>query len=200
VHRIAHDELAAHGAVLTPVYEPLPTEFRYAYENADDWHGPLDAIVEDRARNALIVNAVTAGCAEGATALVLTGRVAHAALLTAELRDAGLRVEILVGSLKSKERASILDRARSGELQAIVATGLADEGLDVPCLSEVFLTFPAKHEGRLLQRIGRVLRPHPRKGAPRIVDFHDHRVGVLAHQARKRAHTVRKVFGERSAA
>lgn len=93
-----------------------------------------------------------------------------------------------------KKRADILERAAARELDLLLATSLADEGLDLPILSKVFLTYPSRARARITQRLGRLMRPHPLKGKAVLYDFVD-RVGVLKAQARQRQCLYRKILG-----
>jgi len=61
------------------------------------------------------------------------------------------------------------------------------EGFDLPGIESLLLATPLKFDGRLLQYVGRALRPAPGKDFASIIDFVDHRVGVLANAARSRA-------------
>jgi len=51
----------------------------------------------------------------------------------------------------------------------------------------LFLATPIKFQGRLIQYVGRVLRPAPGKDEALIHDYYDLLVGVLEHGARARA-------------
>ncbi|MDB4995757.1 MAG: putative helicase [Myxococcaceae bacterium] len=174
------------GHLERPVFVTVPTDFTFAYAGPTDWPRLLDALFIDDARNQLLVDTIARECRDGATGLVLTARVEHAKQLAASLIVAGLRAAALTGDMPAALRSSTLDRARRGELDVVTATSLADEGLDLPRISRLFLVAPGKAESRLIQRVGRVLRPHPKKGAPIVFDFVDVRSGVLANQARKR--------------
>jgi len=101
--------------------------------------------------------------------------------------------EILAAKTRTKkERAKALADFRNGTVRCILATQLADEALDVPRLNRVFLTHPGKHEGRIIQQIGRALRLTPEKRDAVIYDFVDHRVGILKRQWNLRERTYRQ--------
>jgi Holliday junction resolvasome RuvABC endonuclease subunit len=50
---------------------------------------------------------------------------------------------------------------------------VADEGLNIPELNTLLLTFPAKSEGRVEQRVGRIMRKVPGKTHGDVYDFID---------------------------
>jgi len=53
-------------------------------------------------------------------------------------------------------------------------------------LSSLFLATPIKFSGRVIQYIGRVLRPAPGKSKATVYDYIDTNVGVLAASAKAR--------------
>jgi hypothetical protein len=77
--------------------------------------------------------------------------------------------------------------SRGGRVQVLVATGqLIGEGFDCQALFTLFLATPIRFDGRLLQYLGRVLRPAPGKDKARVYDYLDP-VGVLEAAAKARA-------------
>lgn len=60
------------------------------------------------------------------------------------------------------------------------------EGVDCRELSTLFLATPIKFNGRLLQYLGRVLRPAPGKVKATVYDYCDIQVGVLKNAAKAR--------------
>ncbi len=50
----------------------------------------------------------------------------------------------------------------------------------------MFLTTPIKFSGRILQYIGKILRPAPGKYEAIIYDYVDHKIGVLRASAKAR--------------
>ncbi|MAL02707.1 MAG: helicase [Arenimonas sp.] len=111
--------------------------------------------------------------ARGHVVLALVQLVEHAHSLAEIMAEHGLKSAPLVGDMKPLERAAVLDHMRAGRLDVVVATSLADEGLDAPRVSAVMLTAPTRNIGRTLQRIGRALRPHEGAPNPVVVDVVD---------------------------
>ena len=68
----------------------------------------------------------------------------------------------------------------------VVASTLADEGLDVPRMDRVILAFPGRTKGRTAQRLGRLMRPHPDKRGAVLFDIVDAAVAPLLRQFRER--------------
>lgn len=67
------------------------------------------------------------------------------------------------------------------------ASSSIGEGFDCADLSTLFLATPIRFSGRVLQYLGRVLRPAPGKDKALVYDYHDVKVGVLVNAARARA-------------
>jgi len=178
-----------------PSIRSLRTDYSYPYTSREDY-GPMAAdLVADEARNALIVDAVLADARAGHVCLVLSGRVEHCKALAADITAGGIEAEALTAKVGKRKRAELLARARSGDLRVLVATSLADEGLDLPLLSRVVLAFPTRSAARTVQRLGRLMRPHPDKGQPVLTDVVDHAVPVLRNQSFARRRVYREVLG-----
>ena len=67
----------------------------------------------------------------------------------------------------------------------IATLQLISEGFDCPGLSNLFLTTPITFEGRLLQVIGRIMRPADNKTAC-VYDYVDENVSALRRSAASR--------------
>ncbi len=106
-------------------------------------------------------------------------------LLAQGLREVGHTPVVLHGRLGAKARRTAIDALKvtnDGPPLLAVATGpYIGEGFDCPALDTVFLVFPMKFKGRVVQYVGRVLRPYPGKTSIEVHDYVDSSVSVLAY-------------------
>jgi len=193
--KVTHAELAAAGHLMVPTVRVLETAFSYPFGGKTEWAPMMNALVADGPRNRLIVDAVAAQARAGQSCLVLSGRKDHCTVLAESLQVRGVGAAVLTSDVAKKRRIELLEEARQGRLPVLVATSLADEGLDLPILSRVFLTYPSKAQGRTIQRLGRILRPHPAKNDAVVIDVVDSRVGVLRRHAAERRRAYEQVLG-----
>lgn len=192
---VTHDELVEVGVLTLPTVRTVETEFAHEYHDAEDYAPMMAALAADEARNALVADTVAAEARAGHTCLVLSGRVDHCKLLVARLHAAGVTAALLVGEVAKEHRKDLLDDARAGRLSVLVATSLADEGLDLPRLSRVFLAYPGRARGRTMQRLGRLMRPHPIKANAVLFDFVDRQVPILRRHHIERCRLYVEVLG-----
>jgi len=192
VFEVDHKTLVDGGHLIIPEVISLETG---CCPNCDSHSAMVTALVNDKARNEMIVSLVLKEAHHGRTILILSGRVDHCGVLAERLRASGITAEALTGKVPKKKRTDILDRFRSGELSVVCATNLADEGLDVSRLERLILATPAKAEGRTIQRLGRLMRPHPGKATPVLYDLIDDAPMARRQQsARRRAY--KKALGK----
>jgi superfamily II DNA or RNA helicase len=196
---IDQDELVALGYLQRPEVRFLESRFTFDYDGPEDHHELMNALVEDEARNQLILDQVLADARAGHTVLVLTGRVNHCEHLTARIARAGVKAGFLTGSVGKKERRALLEEFREGSLPVLVASTVADEGLDVPRLDRIVLAYPSRAKGRITQRLGRLMRPHPDKAAPVLYDVVDPHVPPLVRQWQERKRIYLEITGSRGA-
>jgi superfamily II DNA or RNA helicase len=179
----------------TPVLHVHETGFRYTGEANPSVGGGMAAIyrdlVADDARATQVITDVTAALERGRNCLVLTQWTAHVERFAEQLRLRGLDPVVLRGGMSGKARRTALARLQplmDGSPLLAVATGpFVGEGFDCPALDTLFLAAPIAFKGRLVQYVGRVLRPHPGKKTAEVHDYHDINTGVLASSLAKRA-------------
>ena len=95
--------------------------------------------------------------------LIITPLVKHAEKLFQLAKAAGFKAALVTGVVKAEKRKEIYDALRRGEIEVLIATTLADEGLDLPPLRTLIIASGGKSKTRTLQRIGRLVRPYGNK-------------------------------------
>lgn len=191
VYEITNAQLTDSGHVVAPKVEWLMTDYIGSKQRLD-WPKLISHMAQDDDRNAYILNRTLKACDEGRQILVLSDRVDHCARLAESLQNFGIVAEPLVGRMTKKQRATVLEMANERKIQVVCATTVADEGLDLPSLDTVILTTPTKALGRIQQRIGRVMRPHPDKKPPLVIDCVDD-IGAMRGLARKRNKLYKRI-------
>jgi len=150
------------------------------------WQLTADAIRNNPVRNSEIV--ALAEEAEG-SALVLVSTIEHGEQIAAAVPGAVL----CHAKLGRKKRAAAIAGFRDGTIPCLVATSLADEGLDVPRASVLVLASGGRSAGKIEQRAGRVLRPFEGKAFGLVHDFSDRGSVMGAAQARAREKVYRSL-------
>jgi superfamily II DNA or RNA helicase len=148
------------------------------------------ALVDDEERSRQICGDVAAAIEAGRNCLVLTQWTEHLDALSGGLQRLGIEAIVMRGGMSKKARASasaaMQAQASAGGL-ALLATGsLLGEGFDLPQLDTLFLAFPLAFKGRIVQYVGRVLRPTSGKSRIEVHDYVDINVPVLARMQAKR--------------
>ena len=190
IARVRHGDLSEAGAIVPAEVRQVRTGFAWDGDATEQYGQLMAALVEDPERNALVARLACDELDAGGSVLILSQRVAHCEALAAAVGERHEAVA-LTGALGARKRADAIARLQSGELRCVVATQLADEGLDVPCLSCLILATPSRAAGRTQQRVGRIMRPAPGKAVPVCYDLVDAQIGVLANQARARRRALR---------
>lgn len=170
---------------------PVRTQFYFPYRGRFDWTPMVNALTEDKRRNGTIARIAKREIDRGNSVLVLSRRIEHLNRIAEIIGED--HCAVLTSKRSSDERKEILSAFRDGSLSCLLATQLADEALDVPRLNRVVLTHPGKHEGRIIQQIGRAIRSHESKEDAVIYDICDRRVKVLWRQYTQRRRTYRQL-------
>ena len=189
-------QMVDEGRICRAVVKTVDTAFSSLVDGSAEYSKLLSELTQDECRNELISSTVAGSESTGLT-LVLSDRKTHCTTLQAMLRDDhGINAEVLTGDMSEKARTAMVDRLRSGGIKTLCATGqLIGEGFDLPQIETVVLATPVKFSGRLIQYIGRALRPANGKDHAIIIDFTDRLVGVLAAGANARRRVFKNMPG-----
>jgi len=197
-HKIDPVRLVQSGDVLDAEVIVRETGFKPYYDPVNEYSKMMSELTQDDLRNRLIASDIASEVAHNqGVCLVLSDRKKHCETLQSMLRFRhDIPAGLLIGDMSAAERREVLDRLDQGEIRVLIATGqLIGEGFDRSDLSPLFLVTPIKFSGRVLQYLGRVLRPAPGKKKARVYDYVDIHVDVLKAMARSR----QKTYSGRSA-
>ena len=193
-HEVDKAHLEERGHILKADVIFRATQFEPYFDPVNDYARMLSELTADDERNRLIAADVEQEAREGqGVCLVLSDRKKHCETLQGLLRfKHGVHAELLTGDLGNEARRQVLDRLQQGAVSVLIATGqLIGEGFDAPNLATLFLATPIRFSGRVMQYLGRILRPAQGKARARVYDYVDERVVPLVAAARAR----QRVYG-----
>jgi len=152
----------------------------------DEYHKRYDsAVVDNEIFNNHVVDIVKLLQANGILCLLLVQRIKHGKALQKMIPGS----EFLSGKDKRKRRLQVITSMRRKELKVLIATTLADEGLDIKPLQFVFMLSAGSSITRIPQRVGRGIRKSEGKKWGAFVYFR-HTVKNLFEQGEQ----VRKIL------
>jgi len=129
------------------------------------------AVAAGAVRKTDVVAALAPALASHRT-LAFTDTVEQAEAVVATLRRGGAQAAVLHGGLEERQRRSRLARFGRGELVALAAPRILDEGVDLPDADVALALSAFRTRRHLVQRLGRVLRLKPDGRAAHLVLLH----------------------------
>ncbi len=195
-HQVSKSHLVAKGHILDIDVIVRHTDFKPYYDPVNEYSKMLSELTADDARNRMIAADIARELARGKGddgCLVLSDRKHHCDSLHALLKHKHhIEAGLITGDIGIVQRREVLQRLERKELRVLIATGqLIGEGFDHPGLSTLFMTTPVRFSGRVLQYLGRVLRPAKGVEKARVYDYVDVHVPplVVAANARQRIYS-----------
>jgi superfamily II DNA or RNA helicase len=132
--------------------------------------GALAAALDHQALN-LAAAALYKERFDSTPGVVYAAGVEHAYNLATEFRAVGLKAEAVSGKTPPVKLAEILAAYERGEIDVLINAMLLAEGWNSPRATVVMHLAPTASKRVYQQRIGRIMRTHPRKEAGIVVDF-----------------------------
>lgn len=199
LHTVDKQMLTDTGAVLIPEIYRVETSFSHMF--LDNYSGMIKELTEDDERNNLICSKIVSDFKQHReNILVVSDRKNHCEAMQLIITEKyNLKSNVLTGSVNATKRKQIVEDAKSGKCKILFATtSLIGEGFDLPDLTALFLSTPLKFSGRLLQAVGRILRPTDSNTnkKPRVYDFRDNDVDVLRNTGYHRDRIYKKQWGK----
>lgn len=195
-YRIAATELIQRGYLVPPIIRMVrvPSSVPWWDDTRSYRQVYRDEIVENEARNRLIMKYAIQFVEMGIPTLILVQQINHGKKLQRMISEEYHPIDFISGSSFSRQRTEAIQRMRDGEIPWLIASTIADEGLDIKRLGGLILAGGGQSSTRALQRIGRVMRPFSGKTHALVVDFYD-QARYLRDHARKRMQIYRSEPG-----
>jgi superfamily II DNA or RNA helicase len=193
-HEVDKKHLIQTGDVLPAEIIVRETDFKPYYDPVNEYSKMLAELTADKDRNILIAGDIARETTKNVgICLVLSDRKAHCENLRALLKFRfKIEADLLTGDLSMDQRQLVIERLNQKKVKVVIATGqLVGEGFDCRDLSTLFLSTPIRFSGRVLQYLGRVLRPAPGKEKARVFDYVDIHVDTLTKAAMARQQVYR---------
>ncbi|UIJ63722.1 DUF3427 domain-containing protein [Amycolatopsis acidiphila] len=104
-------------------------------------------------------------------ALGFCASVAHSEYMARVFREAGIAAQAVSGNTPQGERDAAIQALRAGQVNALFAADLFNEGLDIPEVDTALFLRPTDSATVFLQQLGRGLRRAPGKAVLTVLDF-----------------------------
>ncbi len=193
IHLVDTQDLMAEGYIMQPTIIPVESPLRIHEDMLGEWHYITKRITRSKHRNNIIIGLLLKELEDNKKILLLSERKEHIRILYRRLRATQARDRVgvaVAGSmskkLTGKSLSQNIEEFKSPGARILLASQLADEGVDIPSLDRVILSFPGKSRTKVLQRIGRVQRMFPGKEEAIVYDIFDLHVKTLMSQYMKR--------------
>lgn len=150
-----------------PVVDIVKTDFKFnVIDPKRDWSRQLNKLCSNKDYLKFISHKAIGLIKSGRCPLILGERVQ----MLKDLQELIPESVCLIGETDESTRKDVLSSV-GGKFKAVLSTKLFDEGISCHRLDTLFITCPNNNPIKLEQRIGRIIREHPDKQIPMIVDF-----------------------------
>lgn len=130
-------------------------------------------VVENRTRNAKIVQMVYERVMDEKSVLIMVKEIEHGDILTDLLRRAKVKTTFVQGATEAKLRKEVKNWFISKRIKVVISTAVWREGINIPTLDVVVNACGGKSEIMTIQAIGRGLRVTEDKKKVEVIDFLD---------------------------
>ena len=194
--KISNETLINLGHSAKPKITMFPIVSPQGYDEADYMPARELCIVNNEYRNTLITQLANKAYSEGKGVLILVNIVEHGDIISEMLTKTGVENSFIHGELDLDYREEQLTAMREGRLKVLIATTIADEGVDISGIDMLILGAGGKSLRQTLQRVGRALRKKKTgENVATIIDFIDYtNKHLLKHSKERRKTYVQEKF------
>lgn len=199
LYSLTEKEMIEEGYISDVNLEMIPFDHRLYNQRATGikYHEFYDAcIVNNLARNQVIVNEVCNLLCQGCPTLIIVRRIEHGHMLKEMLINMGVyRTEFVWGEISPLKRIELRNKFNSGELDVLIGSTVFDTAIDLHRASGLVLAASGSSRIRAPQRVGRVLSQVMGKTAI-VKDIKDINVKYFEDDARDRQRVYIERYGD----
>lgn len=149
------------------IFEMCRPKIHVNREGRVNWAQMINSLAKNEKRNQLIVNNILKFITDGRKIIVMSDRVEQLKSLNQLIDDSKIPTSksFYIGSTSAKER-----ELAEGKQILLTTYSMSREALDIPSLDTLVMATPV---GDIEQVLGRILRKHPEKKTPLVLDIID---------------------------
>lgn len=176
------------GYLVPPIIRrvKIPASIPWHYDTRSYDQIYRDEIVNNEYRNKVILKYAADFMELNIPSLILIQQIKHGKILQKMISGEYHPIDFLSGRDLSYTRNNTIQGMRDGKVLSLIASTIADEGLDIKRLTGLIMAGGGKSSTRALQRIGRVLRPFEGKTHALVIDFDDEALYLKDHASKRR--------------
>jgi superfamily II DNA or RNA helicase len=165
-------------------------------KNHRNWRDIYEhGIIHNVRRNKIIAKQMKKLADMGRKILVIVQEVKHGKIIRELAQRESVRTLYVDGGNTYGEREKALKHLSSGKIDAIIATNIFDEGIDVKDISAVVLAAGTKSAPALFQRTGRAIRRKENENYAIVIDFIDQQHRKLYEHSMRRYNLIKHEKG-----
>jgi superfamily II DNA or RNA helicase len=142
-------------------------------------------IVENLPRNLQVANDAMEYYMKGMNTLILVTQIKHGDALQEAMTALGMPAVFISGKSSMKKRRQSIEDMRNGKIQLMIASTIADVGLDIPRLQCIVEAGAGKSSVTALQRLGRIMRIFDDKDECYFITYRDTAPHIKDHIDKK---------------
>jgi superfamily II DNA or RNA helicase len=142
-------------------------------------------IVENDERNSQVADDALWAYRQGMNTLILVTQIKHGEYLERLIELEGVHCDFISGKSGMKKRKQAIQDMRDGKISLLIASTIADVGLDIPRLQCIVEAGAGKSSVTALQRLGRIMRPFKGKDSCLFISYRDRCKYIDSHIDKK---------------
>lgn len=142
-------------------------------------------ITDNMMRNYMLACDAISEYKNGKNVLILVTMIEHGKKLESMIKTMGVDINFISGKSAVKKRTLAIENMRNGKTSIMIASTIADVGLDIPRLDVIIEGGAGKSSVTALQRLGRIMRIFNDKTRCTFYTYRDNVPYIINHIGRK---------------